>query len=756
MSSFIKLCLLLTGITALSFSLSAQTQNVDFNMTPSPACAGSQVYFNDISTPQSGIISRSWYFEGGSPNTSSAQNQFVTFATPGVKLCTLSVTYAGTVPIVITKTKYLTVGDSLTAQFSQQQTAARTFMFDPLSTNITQWNWQFGDGQSSTQENPTHTYTNEGTYTVVLSVFGPCGSTTAISQVTAVNAPTATFSISPSGGTGCAPYTANFSAAATPQFNTYQWTFPGGTPASSTVRNPQVTWNTPGAYEVKLKVTNINGVDSTTMTVNVTGAPPTTFNHSANGNTVAFTNTTAGATQWTWHFGDGAFSNQENPVHTYALEGLYTVTLTTAGPCGSSTDSVHVTVLTAPNASFSTNSTSNNTGCAPLTISFYSQANPAFNTFYWTFEGGTPATSTLPNPQVTWNTPGTYEAKLEVTNALGVDESSVFVTVNGAPQVGITYSYITTTLTYTFIPNIYGNGTVTWDLGDGTTSTENSPVHIYSPGTYTVVATISGPCGTSTSSGTIVVVGPPDASFSTSSTNNNTGCAPLAISFFSAADPAMHTFEWTFEGGTPATSNLPNPQVVWNDPGIFEAKLKLTNASGTDISSVQVTVNQGPALSYYYSIAGSTIAFGSNTINATGVMWDFGDGTTSTEQNPVHIYATPGTYTVTLTAFGPCGPTVGTFEVMAGSSAVNDLETVPVKVFPNPTADGVSLTLPENMVQSGAQLYLHGADGQLKQTLNTTPGDNNIRLEMNTLPSGYYILTVQTAEQKGKVKVVKI
>ena len=92
---------------------------------------------------------------------------------------------------------------------------------------------------------------------------------------------------------------------------------------------------------------------------------------------------------------------------------------------------------------------------------------------------------------------------------------------------------------------------------------------------------------------------------------------------------------------------------------------------------------------------------------------------------------------------------------MEGPTATTNLAEIALHVAPNPTSDGVTLTLPETMASSPAQIRIFSADGQLKQTQVTQPGDNQIWLEMNDLPAGYYILNVQTKDKIGSVKIVK-
>jgi PKD repeat protein len=150
----------------------------------------------------------------------------------------------------------------------------------------------------------------------------------------------------------CPPPVADFAASATIIYegdsvtftdlstngpNSLDWSFDGGIPATSTQQNPTVTYNTAGTYDVSLTATNICGSDTETkvdyITVQVQGQPPTAdFTFTTNNLTAYFTDTSTDPdgtiVAWDWDFGDGNTSTEQNPIHTYAADGTYTVTLT--------------------------------------------------------------------------------------------------------------------------------------------------------------------------------------------------------------------------------------------------------------------------------------------------------------------------------------------------------------------------------------------------------------------------------------------
>jgi PKD repeat protein len=206
---------------------------------------------------------------------------------------------------------------------------------DPDGT-IVGWDWDFGDGNTSTQQDPTHTYAAGGTYTVSLTVTDNDGATDSVSKpvtVTEPNAPpVADFTFTTS------DLTANFTDASTDSDGTivsWLWNFGDGN--TSTVQNPSQTYAAGGTYTVTLTVTDDDGAtDSVSKPVTVTeppNIPPTaSFTYTINGLTVNFTDTSTDPdgtiVSWLWNFGDGNTSTLQNPTHTYATGGTYTVTLT--------------------------------------------------------------------------------------------------------------------------------------------------------------------------------------------------------------------------------------------------------------------------------------------------------------------------------------------------------------------------------------------------------------------------------------------
>ncbi|MCP3914647.1 MAG: PKD domain-containing protein [bacterium] len=223
-------------------------------------------------------------------------------------------------------------------------TAPLAVQFDSSGStgSITDWEWNFGDGTTSTIASPTHTYFTGGTYTVSLTTTGPGGSDTLTraNYIAVAHAPpSAGFTGAPTAGS--APLTVQFgSSGSTGPITDWEWTFDEGNPGSgtSTAPTPTYTYATAGVYSVKLTVTGPGGTDALTLADYITvSAPPPTANFGVNqrfaltGHETRFTNRSTGAQTYLWRFGDGETSTAVHPTHTYATPGAYDVSLTAFG-----------------------------------------------------------------------------------------------------------------------------------------------------------------------------------------------------------------------------------------------------------------------------------------------------------------------------------------------------------------------------------------------------------------------------------------
>ena len=529
----------------------------------------------------------------------------------------------------------------------------------------TSYSWDFGDGNSSTESDPIHTYSNDGQYSVVLTATNDCGSETTQQIVTTSSAPQAAFTSS--GASGCEPLTVDFTDGSTSNTTSWSWDFPGGSPSSSTEQNPSVTYNEGGTYTVTLVASNSTGTSTVTETNFIVVAPlaSPSFMTSLDENTVTFTNTSTDATSYSWDFGDGNTSTESDPIHTYSVDGEYTVVLTATNDCGSETITQIVTTSSAPQAAFTSSGTS---GCEPLTVDFTDGSTSNTTSWSWDFPGGSPSSSTEQNPSVTYANTGTYTVTLVVSNSTGTSTVTETDFIVVAPLASPSFTTSSDENTVTFTNTSTDATSYSWDFGDGNTSTESDPIHTYSDDNqYTVILTATNDCGSETTQQIVTTSSAPQAAFTSSGTS---GCEPLTVDFSDGSTSNTTSWSWDFPGGSPSSSTEQNPSVTYANAGTYTVTLVVSNSTGTSTLTETDFIVVAPLASpsFTTSLDENTVTFTNTSTDATSYSWDFGDGNTSTESDPIHTYSDDDQYTVILTATNDCG-TETTQQIVTTSSA---------------------------------------------------------------------------------------
>jgi len=390
-----------------------------------------------------------------------------------------------------------------------------TVAFSDRSTGSpTSWSWSFGDGGASTSQNATHEYTDAGTYTVSLTAGNATSQDTTTKtnyiSVSAPVPPVADFTGAPTSGTASLSVAFDDKSSGNP--NSWRWNF--GDAGSSTQQNPSHLYGRAGKYTVSLTVSNAGGQHTATKTdfVTVTDPPPIAdFIASPTSGqkplTVVFSDRSVGLpTSWSWDLGDGATSTSPNPVHEYVDSGSYTVSLTAENAGGQDTEtktsyiSVSEPPLPPPAADFSASPTS---GQAPLTVVFADVSAGLPTSWSWDFGDG--ATSTEQNPWHQYDAPGAYTVSLTAANEGGQDTETKadYIVVSDVPPAANFTASVTSgapPLTVAFTDLSVGTpNSWYWEFGDGSTSTEQSPVHVYQlGGSFTVSLTVTSALGTST------------------------------------------------------------------------------------------------------------------------------------------------------------------------------------------------------------------------------------------------------------------
>ena len=340
--------------------------------------------------------------------------------------------------------------------------------------------WDFGDGSTSTLKNPSHTYAANGIYDVSLSITNACGITETFNQPVDLNCdpPSPDFDFTILG------YVATFTDLSAAGAD-YSWDFGDGN--TSTDTNPTNDYMIEGSYTVTLTVTNPCGTQTIQKVVDVVCPKPIAdFDFVLTAYTADFTNLSSVYDNSKWTFGDGNSSTLDNPSNTYAIEDDFNVKLVVSNICGADSVTKTVTVdCPLPVANFTYSSSENQ-------FEFYN-ASTNFDSFVWDLvEGGMP---TLDTVAFTYPSSGLRNVCIEATNSCGTKQYCEPVDVQCV--VNTTILITNTPSGYVFV-TLDSLNQYLWDFGDGTTSTDKSPVHKFPNSTdqsFTVCLNGINACG---------------------------------------------------------------------------------------------------------------------------------------------------------------------------------------------------------------------------------------------------------------------
>lgn len=538
---------------------------------------------------------------------------------------------------------------------------------DQSTGSPTSWQWNFGNGVTSTLQNPSTTYFTPGTYTVTLTASNGSGSNTLTRTgfVTVYAKPTVNFSVNDSAG--CAPLGVQFtdlSAAAPGTVNTsWVWDFGNGT--NSPAQNPSTTYTLPANYTVSLKVTSDKGCFATVSKpayIQISGSLQVDFsstgvNRCRTPFPINFTNnsTGPGTLSYLWTFGDGGTSTVQNPLHTYSAPGAYSVALAVTSSNGC-TDTLHkASFINIQN--INTSFTAIDSVCVKSPVNFSNSSTPSPQGSAWDFGDGT--TSATLSPVKTFTALGTYTVRLVNTYTYCSDSASKTIKVFPRPVSAFTGAntfQCKPPLTVNFTDASTSAVSWQWNFGDGNTSTQQSPSHTYNAyGNYTVtlIVTNANGCTDTLSQPSFVRIQKPLISFPTLPLN---GCVPYTTTLSSNVNTPDNVTSYLWDFGDGNTSIQTTPTHIYSTQGNYTVKLTITTSTGcTESDSVTnaVTVGRVPTVDFT-AVPNPVCTFGQVQFTAVfsegnAFAWNFGDGSTSNVQNPVHQYTDTGRYNVNLT-----------------------------------------------------------------------------------------------------------
>ncbi|MEP7195458.1 MAG: PKD domain-containing protein [Saprospiraceae bacterium] len=548
----------------------------EFEGTPESLCPGQTVAFKDISFgfPNNWL----WTFPGGTPSTSTQQHPVVQYKTAGIYDVTLKVTSTfGS--NTLTRKQYIEVFPNVTNSFLAY-VIDKELTTQNSSMNADGYLWKFGDGNTSIEDEPIHTYAKDGSYNVELCATNSCGVICKSVKVLVVSPVSADFSAIVK--EGCAPLKIKYKNLSSANATTFNWTFPGGTPSISTEKEPTITYNSKGSFTVKLIASNskYNSIKEQSGFVKVESIPLANFDNKAPiGNTVEFDNLTFDTIlplkyTYLWRFGDGKESNEKSPIHTYTNSGKFKTCLIVNNTCGvdSFCKDIELSSVLAADFSLKTNS-----GCLPLTVKFTNHSSNA-KAYKWTFPGGVPQSSTEAEPTVTYTKKGSYDVSLIAFN--GIDslgsKQKDYIIVKDVPIVK--FSNDVEKLQVKFLNESIDGSTYLWNFGDSKTSTEENPVHDYGvEGEFIVELIVTNECGITKINKLVAIYLIPKVNFSVSQTEI---CVGDFIQITDLSSNDVKEWNWQIEGASPSTSSEQNPKAIFNKIGTYTVKLTVKNSNG--------------------------------------------------------------------------------------------------------------------------------------------------------------------------------
>ncbi len=396
---------------------------VDFTTAPDSVCVNQDFTFTNLSV---GLASVDWDFGDGNTSTLSNPNHsYISSGTYNVTLTGTSLTNGCTASI----TKPVVVRVNPIADFNFNPPNGcypLPVNFTNTSSNATFYEWYFGDGNSSVNTSPNHTYGIDGNFVITLVATHLNGCTDTTQQnITVYPVPSADFDLSQD--SSCyIPVTVNFTNNSTGAV-AYAWDFDNG--QTSALTDPTTDYTTTGTYSIELVASNQFGCTDT-MTKDFTVYPLPIADFTISGDTacalqaVNFTNNSTFGTNYVWDFGDGNTSTDANPSHEYTAPGNYIITLHTygLGGCGDTVSlSTPIVVHPSPTADFSYVNVQNPD---PLsgTVEYTNLSSGALS-YEWWF--GSFGTSTDVNPIFRFYQIGEFSTTLVATNEFGCTDTIV-------------------------------------------------------------------------------------------------------------------------------------------------------------------------------------------------------------------------------------------------------------------------------------------------------------------------------------------
>jgi PKD repeat protein len=533
----------------------------------------------------------------------------------------------------------------------------------------------------------------------------------------------------------------------------------------------------------------------------------------------ALTNSLDSNLLFSWDFGDGTVGTGSPIVHQYAQTGVYNVTLISSS--ASCVISTMATVFVSGGntgaldsilvSGYVTNNSDNSavegwgifSGFDSVFIFNYGVTNSnGFYSFYAVVPEGSTSVQVMTQDFCT--------GLLVIVDAPivnGTAEANFQICYDAPPPLGC-YAYIQyeqqNGLTYDFNADFWSNDSLggvsyVWDFGDGSTSTLANPSYTYAEdGVYTVILTVTNGNGCIAHACEVVCTFGGNYPIDTFyygcqamfyldyfNLNNPSGGFDNTFNFIDVSFGAVQSWAWDFGDG--ATSNEQNPTHTYTEDGTFMVSLHITTLDGCESDMfMEVYVGNNPwnewncqamflplpadssGLFYFIDISSAPTPIQSWT-------WDFGDGTSSTEQNPFHAYAQPGLYTVSLTIAADSCNSIFSIDFDTENPGFNNVSTPvlglsslvsktddkqeifeTIQLSPNPTVADLNIVFESKKAQD-YEINIVDLSGKIvsKTQQKANIGANVAHLNVADLTPSLYMVQLKAADRIQTLKFVK-
>jgi PKD repeat protein len=581
----------------------------------------------------------------------------------------------------------ITVEPDIIAEFAASQVEGchpLVVDFTNLSNGAAYYHWDFGNGTTSQMTHPSQTFTNIGFADTTYRVWLYATASNHVCQdsfyVDIVVHPYINADFTFQENIQCSPSTVQFNNASIGG-GTFHWDFGDGSDTITTDLNPVVhVFNNPsfvnyGIFQVTLTAENVAGCTSQiTKTVEVYPAIEAAFSMSVNEGChpleVDFTNLSNGGYTYSWDFGDGASSDADSPSHTFTnftnapITRQVRLIATSQFNCTSEI-TAEITIHPNPKARFETDKIID---CPPFDVSIINTSINA-DQYTWIFGDGDILNTNTNDPinHIYDNQTAdiaTYELKLIATSNYGCVDSSqqkIYVYPRAIADFSSNKEGCSP-LTVHFTNESIRGDSYLWDFGDGSSMAIKDPTNIYFNFSgdniiYYVTLTATSEYGCVDSKTDSIYVYPqPEAEFI--ALPSHQVFPSSTVNFINVTSPGNWSYLWDMGDGFTTTLEEPQPH-TYSDWGEYEIKLYVSSAHCSDSVSHTIRIFPAPPIAGFDTVTPGceplTVQFRNTSLYGDSYLWEFDDGTTSTEFEPEHTFSTYGIYNVKLTVTGEGG-----------------------------------------------------------------------------------------------------